>query len=50
VRLGANLARMEARVLFDELLCAFPDFQGLWFTSRDGNNTTERVVLSDLCR
>jgi hypothetical protein len=22
----------------------------LWCTSRDGNNTTERVVLSDLCR
>jgi cytochrome P450 len=27
VCLGANLARMEARVLFDELLRAFPDFQ-----------------------
>jgi cytochrome P450 len=27
VCLGANLARMEARVLFEELLRAFPDFQ-----------------------
>ena len=27
VCLGANLARMEARVLFEELLGAFPDFQ-----------------------
>jgi hypothetical protein len=27
VCLGANLARMEARVLFDELLRTFPDFQ-----------------------
>jgi cytochrome P450 len=27
VCLGANLARMEARVLFEELLRVFPDFQ-----------------------
>jgi cytochrome P450 len=27
VRLGANLARMEARVLFDEMLRAFPEFE-----------------------